>query len=154
MSGVIGNLPYIRKPAHATAVWRSHAKRLLHLRRNRQLWWIQSVYVHPNHRRQGYFKALYQYIRKAAADAQAGGLRLYADTSNTQAHATVSCGQGCLLIRRSLVNCPGYCAVCMHLLGVVHFTLSRSRAPTRIHRSSFCTLVHKLCLCCSMKQWA
>ncbi|KAL3157678.1 hypothetical protein ABBQ32_012116 [Trebouxia sp. C0010 RCD-2024] len=57
--------------------------------RNCQLWWIQSVYVHPDHRRKGFFRQLYKYVRQAAEQAQAGGLRLYADTTNEKAHATV-----------------------------------------------------------------
>ncbi|KAL3159704.1 hypothetical protein ABBQ38_010110 [Trebouxia sp. C0009 RCD-2024] len=56
--------------------------------RNCQLWWIQSVYVHPDHRRKGYFRQLYRYVRQAAEEARAGGLRLYADTTNERAHAT------------------------------------------------------------------
>ncbi|KAL3157679.1 hypothetical protein ABBQ32_012116 [Trebouxia sp. C0010 RCD-2024] len=56
--------------------------------RNCQLWWIQSVYVHPDHRRKGFFRQLYKYVRQAAEQAQAGGLRLYADTTNEKAHAT------------------------------------------------------------------
>src|SRR4051812_23514117 len=37
--------------------------------RNGWLWWIQSVYVHPQLRRQGVFTALYQHIVEAAKAA-------------------------------------------------------------------------------------
>ena len=56
--------------------------------RNAQIWWIQSVYVWPSARRQGVFKALLEYVTSKATKASACGLRLYADTSNTEAHAT------------------------------------------------------------------
>ena len=59
-------------------------------RRNCQLWWIQSVYVHPDHRRKGYFRQLYDHVRDVAQREKAGGLRLYADASNARAHTTVS----------------------------------------------------------------
>ena len=52
--------------------------------RNAFFWWIQSVYVSPEYRRQGVYKALHFY---AAEDArQKGnvcGLRLYVDKDNT-----------------------------------------------------------------------
>ncbi len=59
-------------------------------RRNRQLWWIQSVYVHPQHRRKGYFRQLYMHVKQLAQSQEAGGLRLYADNTNVRAHTTVS----------------------------------------------------------------
>ena len=58
-------------------------------RRNCQLWWIQSVYVEPTHRRQGYYRHLYNHVKQAAQSHGAGGLRLYADANNLKAHATV-----------------------------------------------------------------
>lgn len=58
-------------------------------RRNAQCWWVQSVYVHPEHRRRGYYRKLYQHVRKLAKDSGASGIRLYADTANTRAHGTV-----------------------------------------------------------------
>ncbi|GIL78628.1 hypothetical protein Vretimale_6228 [Volvox reticuliferus] len=51
------------------------------------LWWIQSVYVQPEHRRRGLFKALYNHVRREAQAAGAAGLRLYADITNERAHA-------------------------------------------------------------------
>ncbi|GIL64958.1 hypothetical protein Vafri_18814 [Volvox africanus] len=51
------------------------------------LWWIQSVYVQPEHRRRGLFRALYNHVRGEAQAAGAAGLRLYADVTNEGAHA-------------------------------------------------------------------
>ncbi|DBA82662.1 hypothetical protein WJX77_003195 [Trebouxia sp. C0004] len=56
--------------------------------RNRQLWWIQSVYVQPQHRRKGYFRQLYMHVKQLAQSQGAGGLRLYADSTNVRAHTT------------------------------------------------------------------
>ncbi len=55
--------------------------------RNRPVWWIQSVHVATDARRLGVFRALYAHTRQAAANAGAGGLRLYVDTTNTRAQA-------------------------------------------------------------------
>ena len=35
---------------------------------NRDLWWIQSVYVHPDHRRQKVFTKLYRHIESLARE--------------------------------------------------------------------------------------
>ncbi len=53
--------------------------------RNRMVWWIQSVYVSPDARQHGVFRAVYAHLRQAAAAAGAGGLRLYVDTTNVRA---------------------------------------------------------------------
>lgn len=52
-------------------------------------WWIQSVYVRPEARRSGVFKALYRHA-EARARAAPGvcGLRLYVETQNLRAQAT------------------------------------------------------------------
>jgi GNAT superfamily N-acetyltransferase len=56
--------------------------------RNGDLWWIQSVYVHSNHRRQGVFKRLYQHIETLARkDSKVKGLRLYVEEENTAGQA-------------------------------------------------------------------
>ena len=55
--------------------------------RNRMVWWIQSVYVVPEARRLGIFRALYAYARQEALAAGTGGLRLYVDVTNTVAQA-------------------------------------------------------------------
>ncbi|GAB4821963.1 hypothetical protein N2152v2_009009 [Parachlorella kessleri] len=56
--------------------------------RNAQVWWVQSVYVHPEHRRRGYYRLLYQHVREAAKHEGVAGIRLYADTGNAKAHST------------------------------------------------------------------
>jgi GNAT superfamily N-acetyltransferase len=57
--------------------------------RNGNIWWIQSVYVRPDRRRQGVFSGLYDYV-KSLADATPGviGLRLYVDADNLRAQQT------------------------------------------------------------------
>lgn len=53
--------------------------------RSRMIWWIQSVYVLPDARSRGVFRALYEHARRQAQAEGAGGLRLYVDTGNTRA---------------------------------------------------------------------
>lgn len=50
--------------------------------RNGDLWWIQSVYVHPDFRRAGVFKALYEHVQQAAREAGSVGIRLYVENDN------------------------------------------------------------------------
>jgi GNAT superfamily N-acetyltransferase len=56
--------------------------------RNGDIWWIQSVYVHPDFRRRGAFSALYRHVEQAARTAGAIGLRLYMEENNSTAQAT------------------------------------------------------------------
>jgi len=57
--------------------------------RNGRFWWIQSVYVSPDHRRRGVYSALHQAVRsRAADDPQACGIRLYVEKENVGAQAT------------------------------------------------------------------
>jgi GNAT superfamily N-acetyltransferase len=56
--------------------------------RNGIIWWIQSVYVHPDHRRNGVFSALYRYVESLARTEGACGLRLYVEYGNELAHKT------------------------------------------------------------------
>ncbi len=50
------------------------------------LWWIQSVYVHPEARGKGVFRALHGHVRALAhASADVIGLRLYVDDANERA---------------------------------------------------------------------
>ena len=59
--------------------------------RNGDWWWIQSVYVPPEHRRQGVFAALYRHVEQAARDtAGVIGLRLYVERDNAAAQRTYS----------------------------------------------------------------
>lgn len=54
--------------------------------RNGNLWWIQSVYVAEDFRRQGVFRALYQHVKEAAeARSDVCGLRLYVEVENKNA---------------------------------------------------------------------
>lgn len=56
--------------------------------RNGDLWWIQSVYVHPDFRRQGIFKRLYQHIETLARENPiVRGLRLYVEEDNAAGQA-------------------------------------------------------------------
>lgn len=57
--------------------------------RNGLWWWIQSVYVAPEQRRLGGYRALHAHV-EAAARATDGviGLRLYVERDNTHAQAT------------------------------------------------------------------
>lgn len=51
--------------------------------RNGEIWWIQSVYVSPEHRGQGVFRALYRTLqRQADARDDVVGLRLYVEYEN------------------------------------------------------------------------
>ena len=57
---------------------------------NRMVWWIQSVYVLPDARGRGVYRALYDAVRREAQTARAAGLRLYVDTGNTRAQSVYS----------------------------------------------------------------
>ncbi len=49
-------------------------------------WWIQSVYVLPQHRGQGVYRTLYNDVRRRAAeDPAVCGFRLYVENDNTRA---------------------------------------------------------------------
>jgi len=57
--------------------------------RNGDIWWLQSVYVHPDFRRLGVFRALFdRLMSEAEADPNVVGLRLYVEEQNMRAHAT------------------------------------------------------------------
>jgi ribosomal protein S18 acetylase RimI-like enzyme len=57
--------------------------------RNGWIWWIQGVYVRPEGRRRGAFRALYQHIYQAAcADPEVIALRLYVERDNHRAQET------------------------------------------------------------------
>lgn len=52
-------------------------------------WWIQSVYVAPEHRRAGVFRALYAHVQHLAREAgDVVGLRLYVEADNAVAQRT------------------------------------------------------------------
>ncbi|MBY0502410.1 MAG: GNAT family N-acetyltransferase [Bryobacteraceae bacterium] len=57
--------------------------------RNGVFWWIQSVYVHEQHRRQGVFRHLHEDVRRRAKSAKnVRGFRLYVESHNEAAQAT------------------------------------------------------------------
>jgi len=54
--------------------------------RNGLVWWIQSVYVDPDFRRQHIYGQLYEHVKRLAiADEKVQGIRLYVDRRNTAA---------------------------------------------------------------------
>jgi NAD-dependent dihydropyrimidine dehydrogenase PreA subunit len=56
--------------------------------RNGTVWWIQSVYVVPEARRQGIYAGLYTYVRDLAeVEPQVRGIRLYVERANERAKA-------------------------------------------------------------------
>jgi len=62
--------------------------------RNGDFWWLQSVYVHPDYRRQGIFRRLMQHVADLArATPGIVGLRLYMANDNANARQTYEqCG--------------------------------------------------------------
>ena len=51
-------------------------------------WWIQSVYIQPDYRREGVFTKLYEFLHwKAGQRSEVCGIRLYFERSNETAHA-------------------------------------------------------------------
>jgi GNAT superfamily N-acetyltransferase len=57
--------------------------------RNGDWWWLQSVYVAPEHRRHGVFRVLYAEVeRRAAERADVVGVRLYVERENARAQRT------------------------------------------------------------------
>jgi len=57
--------------------------------RNGRIWWIQSVYVRPGHRRRGVYRALHEFVRdRARATGGVVGLRLYVERDNAVAQRT------------------------------------------------------------------
>jgi GNAT superfamily N-acetyltransferase len=57
--------------------------------RNGLFWWIQSVFVDANYRRQGVFAHLYNHVREMARNqTNVCGIRLYVEHDNTNAQQT------------------------------------------------------------------
>jgi ribosomal protein S18 acetylase RimI-like enzyme len=57
--------------------------------RNGDFWWIQSVYVRPEFRRQGVYRRLYRHVQElAASDPRVCGFRLYVERENERAQET------------------------------------------------------------------
>lgn len=53
--------------------------------RNSNMWYIQSVYVQPEHRGQGLFGKLYRKVTELAKENQVMYVRLYVETENEKA---------------------------------------------------------------------
>ena len=54
--------------------------------RNGWFWWIQSVYVRPEHRGSGLYGQMYEFVKTRAADAgDVCGFRLYVEKENERA---------------------------------------------------------------------
>ena len=52
-------------------------------------WWVQSVYVSPEHRRKGVYRTLYQHVlAMAQATPEVCGVRLYVECDNVRAQRT------------------------------------------------------------------
>jgi GNAT superfamily N-acetyltransferase len=58
--------------------------------RNGVVWWIQSVYVRPELRKQGIYAALYRHVQSIAERENVRGIRLYVDRRNTVAQRVYS----------------------------------------------------------------
>lgn len=56
--------------------------------RAKYYWWIQSVYVVPEWRRKGVYRAMYQTVKFLAADADVNTVRLYCDSENIAGQST------------------------------------------------------------------
>ena len=57
--------------------------------RNGTFWWIQSVYVRPDYRRQGLYRELYERVKELAEQEPAVcGYRLYVERENRAAQKT------------------------------------------------------------------
>ena len=53
--------------------------------RNGMFWWLQSVYVRPEFRRQGVLRSLYERVLQLAAENGVCGVRLYVEKGNVSA---------------------------------------------------------------------
>lgn len=56
--------------------------------RNGDFWWIQSVYVVQEHRRQGIFRSLFACVQEKSKGEQVCGFRLYVERDNEIAQQT------------------------------------------------------------------
>ena len=57
--------------------------------RDASFWWIQSVYIKPEFRKQGVFRRLYEFVKeKASQETHVCGFRLYVEQENITAQQT------------------------------------------------------------------
>ncbi len=62
-------------------------------------WWIQSVYVRPDARRQGVYRGLYDFVRARAEETdRVCGFRLYVERENRRAQQTYEALGMCLSV--------------------------------------------------------
>lgn len=52
---------------------------------NEWYWWVQSVYVKPEYRKQGVYKAIYARVKEMARRNNVSQIRLYVDKTNLSA---------------------------------------------------------------------
>lgn len=55
---------------------------------NSNYWWIQSVYVKPEHRRKGIYRSLYARAKEMARQDGVAQIRLYVDKTNLRGQQT------------------------------------------------------------------
>lgn len=88
LTGTVGAAYFlVDGPAGSSAVGQLMVTREWSDWRNREVWWIQSVYVWPEHRGRGVYTTLYERVCADARAAGAGGVRLYVDVRNAPAQA-------------------------------------------------------------------
>lgn len=59
--------------------------------RNREFWWIQSVYIHTDYCKNNIYRKLYSEVIKSAKESgKVCGIRLYVDKNNTKAQKVYS----------------------------------------------------------------
>ena len=57
--------------------------------RNGVMWWMQSIYVHPDYRKQGVFQSIFKYIETLAGkNPEVKALRLYVMQDNQAGRST------------------------------------------------------------------
>jgi GNAT superfamily N-acetyltransferase len=72
--------------------------------RNGMMWWIQSVYVHADYRRQGVYSSLYRHVEsQARSDSEVIGIRLYVERDNERAQTTYA-GSGMKMINYRIMQ--------------------------------------------------
>jgi ribosomal protein S18 acetylase RimI-like enzyme len=76
-------------------------------------WWVQSVYVEPEYRRQGVYRCLYAYLKELATKAGGVcGFRLYVEEENVKAQKTYeSLGMNACAYRMYEEEMAGYVPV-------------------------------------------
>jgi len=72
--------------------------------RNGMMWWIQSVYIHSDYRRQGVYTSLNRHVEsQAKSDSEVIGIRLYVKKDNERAQTTYA-GLGMKMINYRIMQ--------------------------------------------------